>query len=120
MPGETGATVVTNSCVIFFHTRLRVRLPPGIPHALMGEGYMDNSGANRAAGTRGRARFGLSSVETRRFICTIRNGLATARPARVRAAPQDEVCQLLMVRSAATPPVSNHEARMKWLFEKLK
>jgi hypothetical protein len=27
------------------------------------------------------------------------------------AAPQDEVCQFLMVRSAATPRVSNHEAR---------
>jgi hypothetical protein len=28
------------------------------------------------------------------------------------AAPQDEVRQFLMVRSAATPRVSNHEARM--------
>jgi hypothetical protein len=26
----------------------------------------------------------------RRFICTIRDGLATARPARLRAPPQDE------------------------------
>jgi hypothetical protein len=34
------------------------------------------------------------------------------RDASLRAAPQDEVLQTLMVRSAAKPRVSNHEARM--------
>src|SRR4030081_1297449 len=35
MPGDPGATVVTNSCAsIVSHARLRVHLAPGIPHAL--------------------------------------------------------------------------------------
>src|SRR5689334_4211403 len=34
MPGNSGVTVVTNSCVCFFHTRLRVHWASGIPCAL--------------------------------------------------------------------------------------
>jgi hypothetical protein len=50
MPGETGATVVTNSCAFYtLRTRLRVHWAPGIPHALcfQGGGIMHNSGASR-------------------------------------------------------------------------
>jgi hypothetical protein len=54
-----------------------------------------------------------------RLICTVRDGLAIARPARVRALLRMRVCKFLMVRSAATPRVSNHEARMSWLFDRL-
>src|ERR1700676_5174842 len=35
MPGDPGATVVTNSCAFYtLRTRLRVQRAPGIPHAL--------------------------------------------------------------------------------------
>jgi len=45
MPGDSGATVVTNSCVLLFlHTRLRARLAPGIPHALFGRTMKDQLG----------------------------------------------------------------------------
>src|ERR1019366_3285649 len=37
MPGDPGATVVTNSCATYtLRTRLRVQRAPGIPHALLG------------------------------------------------------------------------------------
>jgi hypothetical protein len=37
MPGDPGATVVTNSCAFYtLRTRLRVQRAPGIPHALFG------------------------------------------------------------------------------------
>ena len=37
MPGDLGATVVTNSCATYtLRTRLRVQRAPGIPHALFG------------------------------------------------------------------------------------
>jgi hypothetical protein len=44
----------------------------------------------------------LDDVQSRGFIL---------RDASLRDAPQDEVLQTLMVRSAATARVSNHEAR---------
>src|SRR5260370_35211708 len=34
MPGRSGVTVVTNSCVCFLYTRLRAHRAPGIPSAL--------------------------------------------------------------------------------------
>src|SRR5258705_8868026 len=34
MPGRSGVTVVTNSCVCFLYTRLRAHRAPGIPCAL--------------------------------------------------------------------------------------
>jgi len=46
MPGDPGATVVTNSCGFYFcHARLRVQWAPGIPHALRGGRFMHDSGA---------------------------------------------------------------------------
>jgi hypothetical protein len=37
MPGDPGATVVTNACAHYtLRTRLRVQWAPGIPHALYG------------------------------------------------------------------------------------
>src|ERR1700710_769528 len=39
MPGDPGATVVTNSCGLSLsHARLRVHRAPGIPHALILQG----------------------------------------------------------------------------------
>jgi len=49
MPGESGGPVVT-TLVCYHHTlrtRLRVQRAPGIPHALLGERFMHNSGASR-------------------------------------------------------------------------
>src|ERR1700722_700742 len=49
MPGDPGATVVTNSCAFYtLRTRLRVQRAPGIPHALFGRRILPNaSGASR-------------------------------------------------------------------------
>src|SRR6202790_1565296 len=46
MPGDPGATVVTNSCATYtLRTRLRVQRAPGIPHALC---WADRLGTTRA------------------------------------------------------------------------
>jgi hypothetical protein len=46
MPGDPGATVVTNSCAFYtLRTRLRVQRAPGIPHALC---WADRSSTTRA------------------------------------------------------------------------
>ena len=50
MPGDSGVTVVTNSCAFYImHARLRVHRAPGIPHALYfrAEDFMHNSGESR-------------------------------------------------------------------------
>ena len=51
MPGVPAVTVVTMLVCLFslLHARLRVRLAPGIPHALFFQGgrFMHNSGASR-------------------------------------------------------------------------
>jgi hypothetical protein len=104
MPGDPGATVVTTLVwFLSFHARLRAHRAPGIPHALyfFGADVLKHSpGAIRAA----------ECADVRGW------GPHPSRRAQERA-PQDEVCQFLMVRSAATPRVSNHEARMSWLFD---
>jgi hypothetical protein len=51
MPGNPGATVVTNSCAsIISHARLRVHWAPGIPHALAWAEDSFTTRAHRAAG----------------------------------------------------------------------
>jgi hypothetical protein len=45
--GWTGVSVVTNSCVTFLHTRLRVQRASGIPHALSGEWFVHDPGGLR-------------------------------------------------------------------------
>src|SRR3979490_3070553 len=53
MPGDLGATVVTNSCVLFLsHARLRGHWAPGIPPALIVQGRKNPCiiRAHRAAG----------------------------------------------------------------------
>jgi hypothetical protein len=53
MPGDPGATVVTNSCATYtLRTRLRVRRAPGIPHALLGRVIAAKTRAQCAAGMR--------------------------------------------------------------------
>ena len=55
MPGDLGATVVTNSCATYtLRTRLRVRRAPGIPHALFGRVIAAKTRAQCAAGMRRR------------------------------------------------------------------
>src|SRR5258707_13341335 len=45
MPGDPGATVVTNSCAFYpLRTRLRVHRAPGIPHALFGRKILPQPG----------------------------------------------------------------------------
>jgi hypothetical protein len=47
MPGDPGATVVTNSCATYtLRTRLRVQRAPGIPHALFGRRIHAQLGRN--------------------------------------------------------------------------
>jgi hypothetical protein len=53
MPGDPGATVVTNACAHYtLRTRLRVHRAPGIPHALC---WAKVSGNNSDASRRGKA-----------------------------------------------------------------
>jgi hypothetical protein len=49
MSGESGCNRGDYARMLIFilHARLRVRLAPGIPHALLGEGCTHNSGASR-------------------------------------------------------------------------
>jgi hypothetical protein len=48
MPGDPGGPVVTTLvCFLFSHARLRVHWAPGIPHALLGEECMQDSGVSR-------------------------------------------------------------------------
>src|SRR6185312_4994643 len=57
MPGETGATVVTTLVCFFYfaHEASGALATRHSPRPLSGEGYMDNPGANRAAGRLRRA-----------------------------------------------------------------
>jgi hypothetical protein len=51
MPGDPGATVVTNACAYYTsRTRLRVQRAPGIPHALCWAKGLCTTRAYRAAG----------------------------------------------------------------------
>src|ERR1022692_2556713 len=60
MPGDLGATVVTNSCATYtLRTRLRVRRAPGIPHALFGRAIAARLGRNAPRECEGV--FGLST-----------------------------------------------------------
>jgi hypothetical protein len=53
MPGDPGATVVTNSCAFYtLRTRLRVQPAPGIPHALCWADRSCTTRAHRAARVR--------------------------------------------------------------------
>jgi hypothetical protein len=53
MPGDPGATVVTNACAHYtLRTRLRVQRAPGIPHALC---WAKDSSNNSDASRRGKA-----------------------------------------------------------------
>jgi hypothetical protein len=65
MPGDPGATVVTNACAYYTsRTRLRVHRAPGIPRSpfgvaprpLLGATFLDNSGAMCRGNTFGRRR----------------------------------------------------------------
>jgi hypothetical protein len=52
--GLAGELVVTNSCAFYtLHTRLRVRLAPGIPHALSGRKVFGSPGRKAVAGREG-------------------------------------------------------------------
>ena len=54
MPGETGATVVTNSCGFYFSPREAAGAlkHPAFPTPSLGEGYVDNSGVTRRGDVR--------------------------------------------------------------------
>ena len=57
MPGDPGATVVTNARAFYTHARLRVHRAPGIPHALC---WAERSCTTRASSRRGMAEVYLS------------------------------------------------------------
>jgi hypothetical protein len=97
MPGVSGVTVVT-TLVCFFHFAHKAAGAIGARHSL--RPLFSESGM-----------FWQTSGVSGREIAGVRQfGLHPSRRGE-NAAPQDEVCQFLMVRSAATPRVSNHEAR---------
>src|SRR5580692_694729 len=71
MPGDPGATVVTNACAYYTsRTRLRMQRAPGIPRALC---WADRSGTTRAQCVAGRRRCILRH-------CEEPTGRANARP----------------------------------------
>ena len=85
MPGDPGATVVTNACAYYTsRTRLRVQRAPGIPRALLrvaplplgvaprppfqGEGFSNNSGAVRRGNEKPHLAVIASSEATKQSI----------------------------------------------------
>src|ERR1700732_4543307 len=75
MPGDPGATVVTNSCGFYFsHARLRVQWAPGIPHALFGA---KDTWTARAHLRRGNA--DVCAIAPHRRPCERRHSYAVSR-----------------------------------------
>jgi len=96
----SGPVVATLVCFLFSHARLRVQRASGIPCALFSpEGQIN-------------ARLGRFTSRERGRLGAAHSGGHILRDAARCAAPQDEDNQTLMVRSAARPRVSNHEARI--------
>src|ERR1700684_1322872 len=108
MPGEPGATVVTNSCVLLFtHEAAGALATRHSPRPLLGEGYIDNSGVTR----RGDAGFCLNFY---RRPCESRD---PHTPALIVARKSSDRVSSNRRRGVWVPAFAG--TTVKWLFDRL-